>query len=64
VYVAASGAVSRNFTGFRPYPWGQLQPLGGSTVALPNGSQPDNVLFNSIDNTLAGNLTCSGMSPL
>ena len=57
VYVANSGPVGPNFTGFRLYPWGQLQPLAGSTVPLANGSQPDDVLFNSIGTTLVGNLT-------
>jgi 6-phosphogluconolactonase len=57
VYVANSGAVGPNFTGFRLYPWGQLQPLAGSTVPLANGSQPDDVLFNSIGTTVVGNLT-------
>jgi len=64
VYVANSGAVGPNFTGFTLSPWGLLQPLPGSTVALPgstlalpNGSQPDDVLFNSIGNTLVGNLS-------
>lgn len=57
VYVANSGALGPNFTGFTLSPWGQLQPLAGSTVPLPNGSQPDDVLFNSIGNTLVGNLT-------
>lgn len=57
VYVANSGAVGPNFTGFTLSPWGQLQPLPGSTVTLANGAQPDDVLFNSIGNTLVGNLT-------
>ena len=57
VYVANSGATGPNFTGFTLSPWGQLQPLPGSTVPLPNGSQPDDVLFNSIGTTLVGNLT-------
>jgi 6-phosphogluconolactonase len=64
VYVANSGAAGPNFTGFTLSPWGLLQPLAGSTVALPGatatlptGSQPDDVLFNSIGNTLVGNLT-------
>jgi 6-phosphogluconolactonase len=57
VYVANSGAVGPNFTGFTLSPWGQLQPLPGSTVTVANGSQPDDVLFNSIGNTLVGNLT-------
>ncbi len=57
VYVANSGAVGPNFTGFTLSPWGQLQPLPGSTVPVANGAQPDDVLFNSIGNTLVGNLT-------
>ena len=61
VYVANTGAgpsfTDPNFTGFRFFPWGQLEPLAGSTVALANGSQPDDVLFNSIGNALVGNLT-------
>ena len=57
VYVANSGAIGPNFTGFTLSPWGELQPLAGSTVAVPNGAQPDDVLFNSIGNALVGNLT-------
>jgi len=57
VYVANAGAVGPNFTGFTLSVSGQLEPLAGSTVPLPNGSQPDDVLFNSIGNTLAGNLS-------
>jgi 6-phosphogluconolactonase len=57
VYVANAGGDGPNFTGFTLSPWGQLQPLPGSTVPLPNGSQPDDVLFNSIGTTLVGNLT-------
>jgi 6-phosphogluconolactonase len=59
VYVANSGAVNPNFTGFTLSPWGVLQPLTGSTVPVTNGYQPDDVLFNSIGNTLVGNLTGS-----
>ena len=57
VYVANSGAVGPNFTGFTLSPWGQLQPLAGSTVPVANGAQPDDVLFNSIGTALVGNLT-------
>jgi len=59
VYVANSGAVDPNFTGFTLSPFGQLRPLAGSTVPVTNGYQPDDVLFNSIGNTLVGNLTGS-----
>jgi hypothetical protein len=56
VYVANAGT-GPNFTGFIFSPFGQLQPLAGSTVPLAAGSQPDDVLFNSIGTTLVGNLT-------
>ncbi|MGO9660659.1 MAG: hypothetical protein ACLP7F_20185, partial [Acidimicrobiales bacterium] len=62
--MADPGAVGRNFTGFQALPVGQAHPLDGSTVALPNGSQPDNVLFNSIRNTLVGHDHWQRMSPL
>jgi 6-phosphogluconolactonase len=59
VYVANAGTTGPNFTGFTLSPWGQLQPLPGSTVLLPNPSLPDDVLFNSIGTTLVGNLAGS-----
>ena len=46
VYVANAGAVGPNYTGFTLNFFGQLQPLANSTVSLPNGSQPADVLFN------------------
>ena len=54
VYVANAGAVGPNYTGFTLSPFGQLQPLANSTVSLPNGSQPGDVLFNSIGTNLVG----------
>ena len=54
VYVANAGAVGPNYTGFTLNPGGQLEPLANSTVSLPNGSQPGDVLFNSIGNNLVG----------
>ena len=45
VYVANAGAPATNVTGFRLAPDGALYPLAGSTVALPAGSGPDDVLF-------------------
>jgi 6-phosphogluconolactonase (cycloisomerase 2 family) len=50
VYVANAG----NYTGFVLSSNGRLQPLLGSTVALPDGSQPGDVLFNSDGTNLAG----------
>lgn len=54
VYVANSGNGAANYTGFRLTPGGQLRPLDGSTVALPDGSQPGDVLFNSTGANLVG----------
>jgi 6-phosphogluconolactonase (cycloisomerase 2 family) len=54
VYVANSGNGGANYTGFRLTPGGQLRPLDGSTVALPDGSQPGDVLFNSTGANLVG----------
>src|SRR5271169_6371082 len=54
VYVANAGAVGPNYTGFTLSPFGLLQPLANSTVSLPNGSQPGDVLFNSIGTNLVG----------
>jgi 6-phosphogluconolactonase len=48
VYVAnaGAGAGDTNITGFILAPNGSLYPLGNSTVALPEGSGPADVLFN------------------
>jgi 6-phosphogluconolactonase len=54
VYVANAGAVSPNYTGYTLNFFGQLQPLANSTVSLPNGSQPGDVLFNSTGTSLVG----------
>jgi 6-phosphogluconolactonase (cycloisomerase 2 family) len=54
VYVANAAAVGPNYTGFTLSPFGQLQPLANSTVSLPNGSQPGDVLFNSTGTNLVG----------
>ena len=54
VYVANSGNGGSNYTGFQLNPNGRLQPVAGSTVALPDGSQPGDVLFNGDGTKLAG----------
>jgi len=54
VYVANAGAADSNYTGFSLGANGQLQPLAGSTVALPNGSQPGDVLFSGDGSRLVG----------
>jgi 6-phosphogluconolactonase (cycloisomerase 2 family) len=54
VYVANAAAVGPNYTGFTLSPSGRLQPLANSTVFLPDGSQPGDVLFNSTGTNLVG----------
>jgi 6-phosphogluconolactonase len=54
VYVANSGNAGSNYTGFRLRPNGRLEPVAGSAVALPDGSQPGDVLFNRDGTKLAG----------
>jgi hypothetical protein len=54
VYVANSGTGGSNYTGFRLGSGGRLHPLAGSTVPLPDGSQPGDVLFNATGTKLAG----------
>ena len=54
VYVANAGAGGSNYTGFRLGPNGRLAPIAGSSVTLPDGSQPGDVLFNSTGRKLAG----------
>jgi len=58
VYVAnASG--TPNFNGFTINSKGVLTPLAGSTVSLPPGSLPGDVLFNATGAVLAGTLVDS-----
>ena len=54
VYVANAGNGGSNYTGFRLGQFGHLRHLRGSTVSLPDGSQPGDVLFNSTGTNLAG----------
>ena len=54
VYVANAGPTDSNYTGFTLGPSGRLQPLANSTVSLPDGSQPGDVLFNSTGTNLVG----------
>ena len=53
VYVLNSGAGGTNVTGFYLAPWGALYPLPHSTVALPEGSGPGDVLLNATGRKLA-----------
>ena len=59
VYVANASATSPNFTGFRLGFFGYLFAISGSTVGLPAGSQPGDVLLNGTGSTLAGTLVAS-----
>jgi hypothetical protein len=52
--VANAGTGGSNYTGFRLSDNGHLQPIPGSTVTLPDGSQPGDVLFNGDGSKLAG----------
>jgi 6-phosphogluconolactonase len=59
VYVANQGTPTStsgetNYTGFRLHPDGRLDPIPGSTVALPNASKPGDVLFNADGRKLVG----------
>lgn len=54
VYVANAGDGASNYTGFTLNPGGHLRPIPNSTVALPDGSAPGDVLFNDNGTTLVG----------
>jgi 6-phosphogluconolactonase len=54
VYVANAGAGGSNYTGFRLTGSGRLHALARSTVTLPDGAQPGDVLFNSTGTNLVG----------
>ena len=54
VYVANAGAGGSDYTGFRLGRGGRLAPIAGSTVALPDGAQPGDVLFNGTGSKLVG----------
>jgi 6-phosphogluconolactonase (cycloisomerase 2 family) len=54
VYVANGGSGANNYTGFTLNRGGQLRALGGSTIVLPKGSEPGDVLFNPSGTNLVG----------
>jgi 6-phosphogluconolactonase len=54
VYVANGGDGGSNYTGFTLNRGGRLRPLAASTVPLPDGSEPGDVLFNSTGRNLLG----------
>jgi 6-phosphogluconolactonase len=53
VYVSNTGAGGTNYTGFTLSPSGQLYPIPGSTVTLPAGSGPGEIVLNSNNTKLA-----------
>jgi 6-phosphogluconolactonase len=61
VYVANAGAGETNLTGFRLAPNGALYALPSSTVALPAGSGPDDVLFDPRGRKLVVDLVNTSM---
>lgn len=54
VYVANAGDGGSNYTGFTLNAGGHLKPLADSTVTLPDGSTPGDVLFNGDGTRLVG----------
>jgi 6-phosphogluconolactonase len=54
VYVANAGLGGSDYTGFRLGRHGTLRPVPGSTVALPDGSQPGDALFSGDGTKLVG----------
>jgi 6-phosphogluconolactonase (cycloisomerase 2 family) len=61
VYVANAGPASPNYTGFRLNAGGHLRAIQGSTVSLPAGSQPGDVLFNGDGTKLVGTRVASSL---
>jgi 6-phosphogluconolactonase len=54
VYVSNTGADATNYTGFTLGWGGQLHPIPGSTVTLPPGSGPGEIVLNANNTKLAG----------
>jgi 6-phosphogluconolactonase len=54
VYGANGGDGGSNYAGFTLNGGGRLRPLAASTVPLPDGSEPGDVLFNSTGRNLLG----------
>jgi 6-phosphogluconolactonase (cycloisomerase 2 family) len=54
VYVANAGDGGSNYTGFTLSSDGRLRPLAASTVPLPDGSAPGDVVFNSTGTNVLG----------
>jgi len=65
VYVANQGTMTStgetNYTGFVLGPFGNLHPLPGSTVTLPDTDKPGDVLFNTDGTRLIGTRIASSL---
>jgi 6-phosphogluconolactonase len=61
VYIANADPVSPNYTGFKLNAGGHLRAIQGSTVSLPAGSQPGDVLFNGDGTKLVGARVASSL---
>jgi 6-phosphogluconolactonase len=65
VYVANAGSATStgatNYTGFTLNRGGRLRPLAGSTVTLPDASQPGDVLFSPDGRRLVGTRVASSL---
>src|SRR5262249_43090732 len=59
VYVANAGTDAPNYPGFTLNAGGHLRAIPGSTIALPAGSQPGDVLFNGDGSRLVGTRVAS-----
>ena len=54
VYISNTGAGGTNYTGFTLSPGGQLHRIPGSTVTLPDGSGPGDIVLNGYNTKLVG----------
>jgi 6-phosphogluconolactonase len=61
VYVANADPTSPSYTGFTIDPAGYLNPIPGSTIALPAGSQPGDILFDPTGTKLVATRVGSSM---
>src|SRR4051794_22606867 len=61
VYVANAADGGSDYTGFRLSHHGRLRSIAGSTVSLPDGSQPGDVLFDRTGTRLVGTRVASSL---
>jgi 6-phosphogluconolactonase len=63
VYVANGGAGGSNYAGFRLNAGGHLQPIAGSTYALPDSAMPGHILISPDGQRLVGTRVGPGSGP-